>query len=807
MKKRNLYAALLGLAVASQATAQVYVTESQFFSEGVNDNGEVLISGNICSPYNIWRPKNNISDITEIGGISAGNGIGGDAKWTDDGKFVTGVTPWDNILIPSGWESTVFDEPVDVSQPHNVNNVFFIANSLLVASANSEDGSDTRIVWTMNNGNSWKKGNTGTYIDGKYQMVEYFNGPLLDGCRQSSLVGYVCGGNASMYYIGANGRDIKSVTPVLSGFEGEVDTYWAMDFIVPTNSSDAPKYGLLSVQDKAGECSVWYTSDGGDSYQRASGVFMDAPVADFCYTGDSNGAVMWLVSQNGLIQKSVDFGANWTTAYEAEATFKRIHFADADKGVAVADDAVYLTADGGETWAKCSIGSDEPEINPLAGTIWNDACWNDGTLYVFGTKGMAYSSPDFGKSWKKEDVGDAEGHDLNRASLSEDGKYILVGADNFRIYRIGFEDSRFGYLAGKYDVEAGEWTPMECSGVFSQDVNSCSYNVSGDGRVLVGNSQQLVGEGGGAQQRAQATAWVEGKIVPLPVYDTSSTRATQSYATSYDGSVIAGWNDFVGPWNGCYWTRNDDGSYTQHMLLKAGTKPEDIDFYNFNEAAQYCFGPAHAVSSDGKWIGGSGGSYYYTPNAWIYNIETGEFKDLGVESGTVMEVNNDGTMAVGYGASGLSSFIWTEKDGYKDLNTYASELGLEYTMDGFSIVSCYDASPSWRYICGWGMAGMGKFAYVMDTKGGTSGIGQEQIEQCKAEIYPNPVSDVLHVSLPYEGLATTITLFDVQGRQVKSLRTESTSNEIDVTDVKPGLYILNVEAKGFRKGYKVTVKH
>lgn len=80
MKKRNLYVALLGLSLASPVAAQVYVTESQFFSTGVNNDGEVLIMNNICSPYNIWKPKSNIGDITEIGGISAGNGIGGRRK-------------------------------------------------------------------------------------------------------------------------------------------------------------------------------------------------------------------------------------------------------------------------------------------------------------------------------------------------------------------------------------------------------------------------------------------------------------------------------------------------------------------------------------------------------------------------------------------------------------------------------------------------------------------------------------------------------------------------------------------------------
>jgi phosphoribosylaminoimidazole (AIR) synthetase len=50
-------------------------------------------------------------------------------------------------------------------------------------------------------------------------------------------------------------------------------------------------------------------------------------------------------------------------------------------------------------------------------------------------------------------------------------------------------------------------------------------------------------------------------------------------------------------------------------------------------------------------------------------------------------------------------------------------------------------------------------------------------------------------------------LFDLQGRAVKTLKTENTTNEIDVTDVKPGMYILDVEAKGLHKGFKVMVKH
>lgn len=823
MKKRNLYAALLGLAVASQATAQVYVTETQFFSGGVNDNGEVLISKNQCSPYNIWKPADNINDITEIGGISAGNGIGGQARWTDDGKFVTGVTPWENIAITTGWSNFVFDEPADKPQPHHMNNIFMIASSLIVATASDAEGEDMQIRITTNNGNSWKNRKATVFGDDGYGREQDVAGYMLDGCRATGLNGFMCGRNAEMYSIGSNGNDFHLITPVLNDFESEVDTYTAMDFVAVANYTDTPKYSVIAVLDKEGKNSVWYSTDGGDSYSRADATFSDNITMDFCYTGEGDNVEMWLVTDGGKVMKSNNYGASWNVVFETEdkSALKRIHFADADHGVSVGENAVYVTTDGGENWTECVIGSDdEPGINPLTNTVWNDACWHGTDLFVFGTNGAAYSTQNFGKTWKKEDLGDTEGHDLNRAVLSEDGKYILVAANDFRIYRIGFEDSRFGYLAGKYDVEAGEWTPMECSGVFSQDVNSSCYDVSGDGRVLVGNSQQMfegrvnVGDEQGRQdasgellQRGIACAWTDGKLQFLPVKDETSSRSTQAYSVSYDGSVIVGWNDFMGPWCGCYWTRNEDGSYTQHMLLKEGVNEEDIDFYSIENNMKYCFGPAHAVSPNGKWIGGSGTTNNYTLNAWLYNIETGEFKDLGVDGGTVVEVNNDGTKAVGYGASGLSNFYWTEEEGVTSLDQIAYELGLEYTMDNFGMVSCVDASPNWRYFCGWGMAGMGKYAYMIDTKGKTSGIGNEIIEQTKAEVYPNPVSDILHVSLPYEGMGTVITLFDLQGRTVKKVKTDSMSNEIYVNDVKPGLYILDVEAKGLHKGFKITIKH
>ena len=140
------------------------------------------------------------------------------------------------------------------------------------------------------------------------------------------------------------------------------------------------------------------------------------------------------------------------------------------------------------------------------------------------------------------------------------------------------------------------------------------------------------------------------------------------------------------------------------------------------------------------------------------------------------------------------------------VNEYLTKyLGID--LGEFSIVGIYDISPNGRYMTGYCMSGMGKYCYVVDLKGdGSTGI-DNNIEQTKAAVYPNPVAGELHVDLPFGGMATRISLYSTAGAMVKSMNTTSTTNVINVSDLAEGVYILEVSAGGARKTFKLIVRH
>ena len=57
--------------------------------------------------------------------------------------------------------------------------------------------------------------------------------------------------------------------------------------------------------------------------------------------------------------------------------------------------------------------------------------------------------------------------------------------------------------------------------------------------------------------------------------------------------------------------------------------------------------------------------------------------------------------------------------------------------------------------------------------------------------YPNPVSDVLHVAKASE--SARISLYDVNGKPTKQAVAKDHQADISVSDLAPGLYILNVD--------------
>lgn len=113
MKKHFLLIALCGTFTVAWAqneeTGQrAWFTESQYSSSSVNNDGEAIIFKDQNEPYEIWNP--HTGDINLIGGISAGNNVGGLGRFSDDGKYVSAVMYSKDIAVSTEWEKTLFEE-------------------------------------------------------------------------------------------------------------------------------------------------------------------------------------------------------------------------------------------------------------------------------------------------------------------------------------------------------------------------------------------------------------------------------------------------------------------------------------------------------------------------------------------------------------------------------------------------------------------------------------------------------------------------------------------------------------------------
>ncbi len=84
----------------------------------------------------------------------------------------------------------------------------------------------------------------------------------------------------------------------------------------------------------------------------------------------------------------------------------------------------------------------------------------------------------------------------------------------------------------------------------------------------------------------------------------------------------------------------------------------------------------------------------------------------------------------------------------------------------------------------------------------------EDIELSKRfNIYPNPATDILSVEFITSAEACTFVIYDVQGRQIRSIEKEESLGylTIDVSDLESGSYIIYSPQLGDRKQF--VVKH
>ena len=270
MKKTLL--SMLGLMTAGTMSAQVYITDFRFDPTGVNNEGVVVGSQDQNQPILLWDAKagSGMSAVTNIGGISAGQGIGGVARFSGDGRLVTAPMPYDSIPLVSTWVRSDYSDKIYIC-----NDIFYVNEYYLFIIGSSADGQNGVLFKSANKGVSWnsdiafsKKGE-----DGKYSNIT--PGNLITFAPLSNWQ-YLTGGvNGELYFSQNRGSSWEAIDLQPESDDIAVDAYKAMDFMYKTDASggltsETAKYGVIGVRYADGSYAVWRTEDEGDTFTKVT---------------------------------------------------------------------------------------------------------------------------------------------------------------------------------------------------------------------------------------------------------------------------------------------------------------------------------------------------------------------------------------------------------------------------------------------------------------------------------------------------------------------------------------------------------
>lgn len=791
MKKLLLLA--MGIMAANTSWAQFYATSVKFDPTGVSDEGLSVGASDQNQPFYIWNPFQNT--FKYIGGVSAGNGVGGVASFSHDGNLVSAPMYSDSIAVSNAWDKLTY---ADFS-----NMIFkqfaYMSDYNLYAVGTTADGDSGIIVRSANNGSTWRRND---YVIGATATNNLPAAGLTCMGVASDFKLYAGGHNGVLYYSNGNGS-WSQVDIHPAGDQSAVDEYTAIDFDWDKNSSSVASHGVFGLKKTDGSYAVWQTSDTCKTFSEATGV--EGVPTSITHVADT----FYMVTDNGHIERSLDHGKTWTDIYTLSSGkgFYRIYFADANRGIALADNYVYITRDGGTTWTRTTV---LPSINidpapakaKAAGiTTWRDVAWSDSTIMVVGNNGSVFRSKDNGKNFDIVRVDPATTNDYSAVFLDRH-VYNIIGS-NGNFYRKSDLTSESGYSAGVFNVADSAWTTLQSSGQSMQGVFSAPYRNSDDGKVVVGLAYFLNKNLNKIQ--AHAAVWNNAGIVDLGSKFADKNRASRANSVNADGSVIVGWQDVSGPWFASVWRRNADGTYKQTLLTKDSTVSDtDVDYTNSEDMCSKLLGACQTASADGKYIGGTGGTLYAVPGPWIWSKEEGLVQISDV-SGCVSAISSDGTKAVGWYGSGQSAWIWIKGKGVFDLQSYAED-SLGADLGDYVISSVYDMSPNGRYLTGYCMSGMENRGYVLDLEGKSTGIGALHSNAFQAGICPDMKAGKVYVTVP-DGEQAKCTLYDVTGHIMNRATANAIGNGIDVNGVPNGLYLLNVKTQNGQKTYKIEIKH
>ncbi|PWH86128.1 T9SS type A sorting domain-containing protein [Brumimicrobium oceani] len=105
-----------------------------------------------------------------------------------------------------------------------------------------------------------------------------------------------------------------------------------------------------------------------------------------------------------------------------------------------------------------------------------------------------------------------------------------------------------------------------------------------------------------------------------------------------------------------------------------------------------------------------------------------------------------------------------------------------------------------------GGAALSSSTLVMSLEDPTGIVGLSKNELASTSVYPVPATEELNIELPASVETANLTMTDVQGRQVYSTVLNASKKTIDVSNMKKGMYILNISSDATSVTKNIVIK-
>ena len=231
-------------------------------------------------------------------------------------------------------------------------------------------------------------------------------------------------------------------------------------------------------------------------------------------------------------------------------------------------------------------------------------------------------------------------------------------------------------------------------------------------------------------------------------------------------------------------------------------------------------------NQNNKWLGLAKIGYYLWPavlakfEAMSYTVFTSPFLDGSGSTIWSMDVSSLGTVWMGTEGNGLVKFDGTNWEVYNWSNSGLPNNSVRnVTAEGANLI--WMSTPSgltrfdgvtWRtFNTGNSMLPSNTINSILIDENGTKWVGTDKglisfpgsslsildVDKTGIELqlYPNPANDFIILKTPMDLLDSTIEIYNILGKDVKSIKMDNKHYEIDIRDLAIGMYFVRLQTK------------